>query len=461
MTAGIAWGSRVMLGVALAAGVATSAVATPLVEAWRAAQSHDPDFAAEQAAWRAGQTAGDQGRSLLLPQINLTAGLGRTSIDNRTEGASFSTPAMGTSNQVAFRNSIHQGLNKQWQINAQMPLIDASKWAQKRQLDQQGSMAEVHYRQARQQLILNVAQAFFAVMLADQQLRVLTQQQYAIRQILNESRERFRIGDIPVTDSLEAESRDQAMQASLLAAQTDWQIKKRAWQDLTGLSAEPLPKLNPQLDASINQLAPLQDWLALADVQSPLLRINQLDTSVAQAEIDKYRSLYAPSLNLVASVGENRLSGSGDYGTANINSRGNMIGLQLNIPLFSGGYRDAKLQETLARADQARDRQQSTRQWLMRAVEAAWLGIQSGGSRVRALQAANIASAKRLQATELGHRIGERSTLDLLNAQSAYSASQLAWQNAEVDLLMNRLQLQSLSGQLDERELQALDGYLQ
>lgn len=434
---------------------------TTLLAAWQAAAAHDPQFAAERADYAAGSTGHALARSLLLPQVVGVATTGRASQNNTTEGAQFTTPAMGTSDQVAFRTSINNGTLNQWSVQARMPLIDASAWAQSHQLEASARLAEIRYLQARQELVLRTADAFFAVMLARDTLDTLQRQQQAIDGTLKEKQDRFRVGDVPVTDSLEAEAQAQDMAARVLTAQAELQLKARAYRDLTGLDPQALPALNTALDASVRELAPLESWQRLSGSNSPLISMSALGEDVARYEIDKYRAWKSPRLSLVGAVGSDRLSGSGNYGPSTLSAHNNMIGIQLTIPIFTAGYRSAKLEAAIHQEEKAGHDLDSTRQWVARETESAWLGLTLGSQRVAALRQALRANVARLKATQMGNQVGDRTTLDVLNAQNAVAQTRLALNAAQTELMMNRLRLQAVSGRLDERELQALDGYLQ
>lgn len=446
--------------VVLALGLPASA-ATSLLDAWQAATAHDPQFAAARAEHAAGLTRHDQARSLLLPQVVGVATTGRASLDNTTQGAQFTTPAMGTSNQVDFRTSIHHGTLNQWSIQARMPLLDATALAQSRQLDAGARLADARYRQARQALILRTADAYFGVVLARDTLATLQAQQRAVDNTLKEARARFRVGDMPVTDSLEAEAQAQDVAARVLAAGSELQLKQQAYRDLTGLDPAALPDIDTARDAGVRDIAPLDTWRSEAAGASPLIEMSALGEDVARYEIDKYRAWKSPTISLIGSVGSDRLSGNGNYGPSTVTARNNMIGIQLTIPIFTGGYRNARLEEALHQQEQAGQTLEATRQWVGREAESAWLGVTVGNRRVAALREALKASQSRLHATELGNRVGDRTTLDVLNAQNAMSQTRLMLIGAQAELMMNRLRLQAAAGRLDDRELRSLDALLQ
>jgi outer membrane protein len=450
-----------LITLALLLSSTPASASTTLIEAWQGSIAHDARFAAAQAGTEAERTQQDQARSLLLPQVRAVATAGRASLNNTTDGAAFTTPAMGTSNQVSFRTSINNGNYSQWRIEAGMPLINAGIRAQNRQLRIGAQQAETRLALETQEAILRTARAFFGVILARETLTTLEEQQQAIRATLREKRRRFQIGDIPVTDSLEAEAQAEEMVARVLGAMADLRQKEQLYRDQTGLDPQKLPEINTGRDAGIHPLQPLALWQARSAEASPLITLSAQGQDVAGYEIDKFQAWKSPTISLIGAVGSERLSGSGSYGPSTVNARNNMIGVQLSIPIFTGGYRSAKLEEAIHRKDQAGHDLEAIRQQVARDTESAWLGLTLGQQRVVALRQAFRAETARLAATRKGNQLGDRSTLDLLNALNTVSRTRLALTTAQIELMMNRLQLQAVSGQLDVRELAALDGLLQ
>jgi len=137
-----------------------------------------------------------------------------------------------------------------------------------------------------------------------------------------------------------------------------------------------------------------------------------------------------------------------------------MIGLQLNVPLYTGGYRSAKHDEAIRLQEKSAAEVEGFRQSIDQQVYAAWLSIQTGKSQLAALTAAHQASMARLEATRIGRQIGDRTTLDLLQAQNETTNAELMSLQARASLLLNRLQLQALSGSLDEQALLSANALL-
>jgi outer membrane protein len=138
-----------------------------------------------------------------------------------------------------------------------------------------------------------------------------------------------------------------------------------------------------------------------------------------------------------------------------------MIGVQLTIPIFTGGYRSAKHEEALHLVDKARSDGEFLHQQIALQTRAAWLGITVGASRITALEQAHKASQSRLEATRLGRTVGDRTTLDLLNAENAATAAELSLLQARIALTQDRLRLAAAIGSLDEEHLRTIDNLLQ
>jgi outer membrane protein len=439
---------------------APPAAAIDLNEAWQAAREHDPEFAAARAQWRSADTKRRQARALWRPQVVASGGVGLASSETLTHGAQFSTPTFGTSNGVDFRTSINGGTSARWELTAQQPLFNAQRRAAARQLDQQGEMVDVQYREAEQELILRVAQTYFDVLAAEDTRRLLQRQQEAVARALDEARERFDSGDTPVTDTYEALARFDAIGAQLLGAESDLQMKRVAFTDLTQLSADKLSRLKSGIDPDAKSAGALDDWLARAGESSPPLALQKLGREIAQREVDKYRALTSASVDLVARAGNDRLQGDGDFGSSRVSSSTRSIGVQLTIPLFTGGMRSAQRDEAAALAEKARFDVDATRQRVARQIRAAWLGVTTGAAQARAQEQALRSAAARLDATLTGKEFGARTTLDVLNAQTEYHATELALTQARLALLLNRLRLAAAAGELDEAQLHSANAEL-
>ncbi len=453
-------GAAVLSGVLLLAA-AQSAMAVDLIDAWRAAQKNDLEYAAAQSARRAGEARREQGASMWRPSVLLTGTVGRGNNETSATGAQFSAPGLGTVDGATFDTSVSNGNLTRWALQARQPLVSRERDAQKRQLELAADVADLEWLSAQQSLMLRTAERYFDAALAGESLRVLRRQQQAVMRAHAEVRDRFRLGDAPVTDTHEAAARAEAVRAEVLAAETNLLLKQAALADVTGLAPNELQQLALAADAVAQDVPPLAEWMALAKAGNPQWRAQAAGVEVAQQEAAKFGTLAAPVLELVAQVGQDRLSGGGDFGPASNKLNNAMIGVQLTVPLYTGGFRSARADETARLADKAATDADRTAQQVALQTRAAWLGLTVGAARTAALGAALKATQSRLDATRTGRQIGERTTLDLLNAENDAAAAELALLQARATLLLDRLRLAALAGRLDEMELQAANAGLQ
>ncbi len=439
---------------------ASWAGATDLLDVWRAALQHDLEFSAADAAHQAGQARRGQGESLWRPTVQFTGTAGRMSSESASTGAQFSAPGFPQTDGVSFNTSVNNGALGRWIVEARQPLISRERLARSRQLELSADIGDLEWQGARQSLMLNTAQSYFAVALAGESLRILQQQRAVVEAELVEARDRHKLGDVPVTDTYEASARVEAINAQVLAAETDLQLKQFALSDMTGLQSDAMHLLFPTNGSTPTESHALKQSLADAADRNLLLRTQLTRTALATEESAKFSVAASPTVDLVAQIGQDRLSGSGDFGPASINSNSKMIGIQITVPLYTGGYRNARQDEALHLADKARADTERTRQQVALQTRAAWLGLTVGASRVTALAEALKANRARLGATRLGRQVGDRTTLDLLNAENDTANAELALLQARVALLMDHLRLSALAGQLDEAALQAVNDTL-
>ncbi len=431
-----------------------------LLTAWQGAERHDPVFGAARERLQAGRARQQQGAALLRPQLALTGSAAVVSSDNDTTGAQFSAPGFGSSTAAEFRTRVNAGQSAGWALVAQQPLYNAERFASARQLDRQGLLAEAQFGAARQDLILRTAHAYFAVLLAQDALDTLQAQREAAARARDVAGGKFDEGASPVTDRDEARARFDEIGARELTARNELEMKRMEFSDLSGLQADHLDRVKP--DAAFVQLAAgsLAEWSARAARENPLVQMQELGHAVARDEIDKFRALTSPSVDLIARIADDRLQGGNGAGSTTVTSSVRSIGVQLTIPLYEGGMRSAKRDEAEALARKAGLDVAALRQEVVRQTRAAWLGVSTGIAQIHAHEQALQSARSRLGATETGNEVGARTMLDLMNAQSDFFQARRNLAQARYQLLLNRLRLAATAGSLAETELREVNAYL-
>ena len=447
-------------------GSFTVAHAADVREAWQAARQQHPDMAAATATRAAGEARKLQASRLWNPTVAAQASAGVMGSRTSAQSAAFSMPGGPLTPGVGFETSIHSGPGARLGLEARMPLYSPERSAQQRQLMLSGDMAELQAAAVQQQLMLQTAQQYFAAVLAQQQHALLVQQQASTDRALTEAQDRFQLGDTPVTDVREAQARARGNAAQAQAAHIQMQIAREALAQTTGWNPAQLPAL--QLPASTasavthtagnattSTLQPLPYWLDLAAQNNLQLRLQAQQLTMAEQESTKAARFGSTKVDLVAQAGADHLSGSGRFGSASNAARQYMVGVQVQVPLYTGGQTDARLQELLRLQDKARAELDSARLAVAQQVRSTWLQLQATTSRAQALQSALQSAQVRLEATELGKQVGDRTTLELLQAQNDALQARSAVLEHQAQVAQQRLQLMALTGQLDDPALQA------
>ncbi|TXT22443.1 MAG: outer membrane channel protein [Gallionellaceae bacterium] len=421
-------------------GASSWAHAADLLDTFRAAQANDPVFAAARATQQAGQEKLPQGRSLLMPSISLNA---NSTFNDQTTQYQGTAPFPSGNNRY---NSHGYG------VNLTQPLFRQQNWLAYTEAELQVAQAEAQFKIAGQDLILRVAQAYFDVLIAQDNVQLAGAQKTAIAEQLEQAKRNFEVGSATITDTHEARARYDLTVAQEIAAQNDLEIRKRTLQQLINTMPKDLKHLGKEFKLEAPQPADMEKWVDDAQLNSPQLAIAQAGAEIAEKEVARNRGGHYPTVDLVANYSNSNANG-GSFGVGSDNTN-KSIGVQLNIPLFQGGAINSKWREAEANRERAKQELEDTRRSVALRTRQAYLGVVSGIAQVKALQQALISSESVLEASKLGQDVGVRTNLDVLNApqQQLYSTRRDLYQ-AEYDYLVSQLRLKAAVGSLGEDEL--------
>jgi outer membrane protein len=450
-----------LFAAALVAAAPPALADVDLMSAWEAARQQDPTLAAARAELDAGQARGRQGQALSLPTVTVSGSVGYGAATQDTTGAQFTGPGFGTVNGVEFRTDIRDGTATGWRITAEQPIYNPERRASARQLEMQAGRAEIQMQASRQDLMLRTARAYFEVLLSEDALEEVRRQKTATARALEVAQASYDEGKLPITDRNEALARFDGIAARESAALDDLELRRAALFELTGMPADNLKRLPASAPLRPFDAGRLDAWLAKAGERNPAIGLQSLARDIAMQEIRKWDAAAAPTLSLVAQAGGDRLSGNGAFGTAaSVNSTNSVVGLQLSIPLYTGGMRGARGDEAVALAEKARFEVDATRKAVLLQTRGAWLGATGGLTRIQAYERAVESARSRLDATAIGHEVGARTTLDLLNAQADLFRALRELQQAKYQVLLDRLTLAKAAGELSEEDLRAANANL-
>lgn len=426
-----------------AAGVvaANAAWGADIVQVYREALSNDQQYAAARATAEAGREKAPQGLAGLLPTVSASANAVRN--DNRY--------------QVESRPAINKSYGTDgYNVNLTQPLF---RWQNVVQYDQgllQVAQAEANFAQASQELILRVAQAYFDVLYATESLRAVRANKQAIAQQLEQAKKNFEVGTATITDSQEAQSRFDLATAQEIAAQNDLDVKRHALRLIVGRDVGELNRLKTEAELRPPQPARMEQWVESAERDSFTVQAQQAASEVAAKEVERMRAGHYPTLDAVANYGKSNSQTS--YSSQdNLETRTANIGLQLNIPIYQGGYVNSRVREAAANRNAALASLENARRTAALNAQQSFLGVVNGLAQVQALKAALISSTSALESNKLGYEVGVRINIDVLNAENQVYVTQRDLAKARFDTLLAQLKLKAAVGSLSEADLEQIN----
>ena len=425
---------------ALACALASASVASwaqvqvmDLKQVYQAALEQDATIRASRAAADSGRERLPQARAGLLPQISASAGRNNNNLDTTAPNI-LGTPV--TTNEKYLSD------NKTLQLR--QPLVNMQRWLQFQQAKSVVEEVEANLDRDLQNLVVRVAGVYFEALMADEQLDLVLAQKKTYTALVDAAKKGLAAGSGTRTDIDDAQSRLDMAAAQELEARQNQDLARRQLQLLVNQPVNQIAKLNvAALQLSAPMPANLDDWTRKAEQASPEIRAMQARLDAARREVSKAQAGHLPTVDAVA-----QWSNSGSENITRVNSRyeNKTIGLQLNIPLYSGGYVNSSIRQAVAEQTRAEESLEALRRDLGVRVHKEYRGVGEGVLRVRALEQAARSAEQMMKSTQMSLVAGSRTQLDVLNAQQQYTLALRDLAQARLVYLLSKVRLASLVG---------------
>jgi outer membrane protein len=432
--------SRASLGLALAFGAAAGAQAQSLQELYEAARVYDASYLASRAQADSAQYKAEQAHALNRP----TLGVGVTGTLTETDPPNYG--------RVGSR-VIQAGLT------ANYALFNRSNSISIEQAQRSLSVAQADLEVAEQDLIVRVSQAYFDVLAAQDVLSTTRASKAAIAEQLASAKRNFEVGTATITDTREAQARFDLAGAQEIAADNDLRIKRVTLDQIVGrVGVEPRPLAVPVALPAVTPLT-VDPWVGQADELHPVVRKARLGLDIARLETSKARAADGVTVDLSGTLGGLNAHGAGS--TSAIGTTGSAsVAVTVNYPLYTGGYNQNRVRETLALEERSMNDLEFARRSVAESTRRAFFGVQSLAAQVKAYEAAESSSKLALEATQLGYKVGVRVNLDVLNAQTQLYTTQRDLAKARYDVVLTGLKLRQAAGLLRPEDVRAINQLL-
>ncbi len=430
---------------------ALPAVAQDLRQVYREAKAYDAQYAAARYALQAGLEKLPQGRALILPTLGLSANATNSRFENEPhDGALPST----------LRDARAYG----YSLSFSQPIFRRQNTLQYNQSGYQVKQAEATFGQANQDLIVRVAQAYFDVLGAQDNLTLVQAQLKAIGEQLAQAKRNFEVGTATITDTHEAQSRFDLTSAQAIVAQNALDTAKRALQQIAGKEYAALKPLRSQVKLSPPNPANMQSWADIAEKQSYPVQIQEAAAEISSLEVKRNAAAHYPTVDLVASHGWTSQTASQTAsqqpGTpSNVSS--SVFGVQLALPLYQGGGLSSRDREAAANYEKSKQDLENSRRSSVLAARQNYLLVTNGIAVVGALEQALVSSQSALDSNKLGYEVGVRINIDVLNAQQQVFSTRRDLLTALYGTIMNHFKLKAAAGSLREEDLEIANSALE
>lgn len=419
--------------------------AEDLLTVYQMALENDAQLAAAEASYQASLEGKPQARSALLPQVDAQASY---STSDRTIDA--------RGNTIDYEPE-----STQWGLNLSQSVYRHQNWVAFDQADNRVAQAKAELEASRQDLVVRVAEAYFDVLGAEDNLRFARAEKDAIGRQLEQSQKRFEVGLIAITDVKESQSRyDQAVATEIEAINT-LDNAREVLQVITGQYIESVDPLSESLPLVKPNPSDIDAWTQTALEQNLQLRAAKLSLEVAQKEISRQRGGHYPYVDLNASYtnssDDNYNLTIGEYTS---DTEDTTILLQATLPLYAGGSTSSLVRQARSNFQQAQQQTELQRRETVRQTRASYLNVQAAIASVQALSRVLESNRTAAEATEAGFEVGTRTAVDVLITLSNVFQGERDYARSRYQYVLNGLRLKQAAGTLSEGDVQEINRWI-
>ncbi|MBA1190025.1 TolC family outer membrane protein [Pseudomonas entomophila] len=431
------------------AAPASMTVKTDLISVYQEAVLNNADLAAARADYGARREVVPQARAGLLP--NLSGGAEVLSTRTKVDQPAYIANRSGNT----------------WSATLSQPIFRADRWFQLQAAEAVNEQAALELSATEQNLILQTAERYFAVLRAQDNLASTKAEEAAFKRQLDQSNGRFDVGLTDKTDVLQAQASYDTARANRILAERQVQDAFQALVTLTNRDYLALQGVVHSLPVSVPTPNDAQAWVDTAARQNLTLLATNHAVDAAEETVRQRKAGHAPTVDAVARYqkGDNdNLGFSNPSPLPGVTYGGDVeqtsIGLQLNIPIYSGGLTSSQVREAYQRLVQAEQQRESQRRQVVENTRNLHRAVNTDVEQVKARKQSIISNQSAVEATEIGYQVGTRNIVDVLDAQRQLYASVRDYNNSRYDYILDNLRLKQAAGTLSPQDLQALGGFL-
>jgi len=424
---------RLVVAASLACALSHAAAAElSFGRAFDAALAYDAKYRAaghELDATRLGEPIA---RSALLPSVNFSAA---------------NSSVVGTRN---FPNALNQDVRihvnyeaPQVSLSMRVPIVDIGALAGLELAEAQSAVAEQQLRADGLELVDRLSGAWLQLLAAQETRSLQAEQVDMLTMRLAQAERRLAQGEGTRVQVAQAQASLEVVRSRLAEGEQQLALSMQGITRITGLTDVSVPRLPD--GAGFGDAIPdtLGGWIELAQRHSPMLQIRERLLQVARASIRRQYAGHLPRLEAVGGLSRQESDSTANIGqTATLRS----IGLQLTVPLFSGGGVDASVRQAVSRQLKAEEELRLERENLVFDIQRYWQAAVGGQARVEALLELQRSQQLALKGAERALETGLGTAGEVADARSALIDARRQLIEARLNQLQAHVRLQLRAG---------------
>lgn len=406
--------------------------AEDLLQIYDLAVRSDPTLREAEQTFYATREVKPQAKALLLPNFGVSGSAEYNTVESRG-----SNPTQGsfTRNDTFDRTNLSAVVSQS--------VYNRGDWMRLSQADDTIAQAEAQYQNAEIELMVRTTEAYFGVLEASDLVRVQEALVAADERQLEQSKQRFEVGLVAITDVNDNQAAFDRSRANLITAENDLDNAWEALRRIVGPIQVPLARLGDRLPLAPPEPNDINVWAETALANNYGISAAKAAAEAARKDIEIQRSGYYPSVDVQAGYDMSRTGQ--EFGT---DTDSGFIGLNVNIPIYQGGAVASSTRQAGHQFRSAQDRLDQERRAVVNQVKDAFRGILSSISDVKARQAAIVSARSSLESTEAGLEVGTRTQVDVLNAQRNLFQAEFDYLSARYNYILNGIRLHQATSTL-------------
>lgn len=433
--------------------LSTAVHAESINEIYELAIQNDPKIAEAKNKLLATKELRKQANALLFPTIRGTGKYTKhdmTTTSGLTSGLSAVVPGLTIDPEQDYDSHGYV-------LTLSQPVYNHTVFVGKKLVDARVKSVMAEFNFAQQELMLRTTKAYFDILGAQDSLTFSKAEKEAISRQLEEAKQRFDVGLIAITAIHEAQARFDAVTASEILTENTLNKALVSLREITGQTHENLAKLGDK-SVLVNPSSSIEDWVNTAMDQNQVLTATAFGVEAAKQDVRVKRAGHYPFLELKGTQVYDDAEGSSFGSPSKVKSR--TLGLQLTVPIYSGGMVSSREREASHNYSQAKNKLEQVKRSVERQTREAYLNISASVSGVKALQQALVTAESALEATDLGFEVGTRTAVDVLNARRELFRVKRELSNARYGYILSTVALKLSVGTLSPEDIREIDGWL-